>query len=154
MCEMMGLSKAIRRFMEQRFAENNLPASLSGPRMGVLFQVRRSDGLRMGDLAERLGVAPRTVTDLVDGLERDGLLLRRPDPADRRATLLDLTPLAQVEFDRVHGTSKTFLQEVFAPLQPAERRQLIRLLGKLRKGPVGQGGGALVIDPCRDAQGG
>src|SRR6266446_3468348 len=57
MCELMGLSKGIRRFMEQRFAEHNLPASLSGPRMGVLFQVRRSGGLRMGDLAERLGVA-------------------------------------------------------------------------------------------------
>jgi DNA-binding MarR family transcriptional regulator len=149
----MGLSKAIRRFMEQRFVEHDFPASLSGPRMGVLFQVRKSGGLRMGDLAERLGVAPRTVTDLVDGLERDGLLLRRADPADRRATLLDLTPLAQLEFDRVHGTSKTFLQEVFAPLQPAERRQLIRLLGKLRKGPVAQAASASAADPCRESQG-
>src|SRR6266542_1953989 len=47
MCELMGLSKAIRRFMEQRFVEHDFPASLSGPRMGVLFQVRRSGGLRI-----------------------------------------------------------------------------------------------------------
>src|SRR5258706_4639099 len=152
MCELMGLSKGIRRFMEQRFAEHNLPAALSGPRMGVLFQVQKSGGLRMGDLAERLGVAPRTVTDLVDGLERDGLLLRRPDPADRRATLLDLTPRAQVDFDRAHATSKVFLQEIFSPLQPAERRQFMRLLAKLRKGPIAQttSGYATSSDPCRD----
>src|SRR5258706_8378142 len=51
MCELMGLSKAIRRFMEQRFVEHNFPASLSGPRMGVLFQVRKSGGLGVGGLA-------------------------------------------------------------------------------------------------------
>src|SRR5258706_12497052 len=67
MCELMGLSKGIRRFMEQRFAEHNLPASLSGPRMGGLFQVRRSGGLRMGDLAEGLGVGPGAGRDLAEG---------------------------------------------------------------------------------------
>lgn len=134
----MAVAKGIKRFMEQRFAENDFPAALTGPRMGVLFHVRTNGGLRMGDLADRLGVAPRTVTDLVDGLERDGLLLRRPDPADRRATLLDLAPAARAEFDRAHATSKTFLSEAFSPLDAEEREQFVALLMKLNKGPIGK----------------
>jgi DNA-binding MarR family transcriptional regulator len=149
MCEFMGVAKAIRRFMEQRFTENKLPPSLAGPRLGVLFPVQRPGGLRMGDLAERLGVNPRTVTDLVDGLERDGLLMRRPDPADRRATLLDLTPQARVDFERAHAASRSFLGEAFSPLTAAERKEFLRLLTKLRGGPIGKAPAGFAADPCR-----
>jgi len=151
MCEFMGVAKAIKRFMEQRFSENKFPPSLSGPRMGVLFHVQRNGGLRMGDLAERLGVAARTVTDLVDGLERDGLLLRREDPADRRATLLDLTPRARVDFERAHAASRSFLAEAFSPLTGAERKQFLQLLNKLRRGPIGKSPVGFASDPCRSS---
>jgi DNA-binding MarR family transcriptional regulator len=149
MCEFMGVAKSIRRFMEQRFVENQFPPSLSGPRMGVLFHVQKNGGLRMGDLAERLGVNPRSVTDLVDGLARKGLLLRRPDPADRRATLLDLTPRARTDFERAHAASRSFLAEAFSPLSAAERKQFLRLLCKMRKGPIGEAPAGLGSDPCR-----
>jgi len=149
MCELMGVAKGIKRFMEQRFAENNFPAALTGPRMGVLFHVNRNGGLRMGDLAERLGVAARTVTDLVDALERDGLLVRRPDPADGRATLLELTAVARADFERAHATSKSFLQQAFSPLSPDERREFIKLLMKLRAGPIGRVNSLQTSDPCR-----
>jgi DNA-binding MarR family transcriptional regulator len=92
----------------------------------------------MGDLADRLGVAARTVTDMVDGLERDGLLARRPDPADGRATLLEMTPTARADFDRVFSARISFLKQIFSPLGANERRQLLRLLTKLQRGPISQ----------------
>jgi len=115
--------------------------------MGVLFSVREAGGLRMGDLASRLGVAPRTVTDLVDVLERDGLLIRRPDPADRRATRLELTPVAAAGLDRLRSLRRSFVEEIFSPLKPAERRQLVELLEKISRGPIRQFKGVLWSDP-------
>ncbi|WP_223836608.1 MarR family transcriptional regulator [Paenibacillus oceani] len=41
----------------------------------------------MNELAAELGIKARTVTDFVDALEIDNLLVRVPDPTDHRATL-------------------------------------------------------------------
>jgi len=47
--------------------------------------------LPLGDLAEMLEVAPRTITGLIDNLERDGWVQRLPDPTDRRSIQAQLT---------------------------------------------------------------
>ena len=78
------------RFAHARTAHVQLPSRLSEPRLRVLFAVKESGSPRMGDLAAQLGVAAPTVTDLVDGLEQEGLLTWRPDPRDLRAPLLEL----------------------------------------------------------------
>src|SRR5580658_10220203 len=57
----------------------------------VLAELQRCGPVRPGVLAGEFGVAPRTITDVVDTLERDGLAARRPDPTDRRALLVALT---------------------------------------------------------------
>src|SRR6478672_2526073 len=49
------------------------------------------DGIRMGELAERLGVVPRSATGVVDDLESAGLVRRAPDPSSRRSVLVALT---------------------------------------------------------------
>jgi DNA-binding MarR family transcriptional regulator len=49
------------------------------------------DGLRMGDLARRARLSKQTMTQLIRRLERDGLVERRPDPSDARASLIFLT---------------------------------------------------------------
>ena len=46
---------------------------------------------KLGDLAEMLEVAPRTITGLIDNLERDGWVQRLPDPTDRRSIQAQLT---------------------------------------------------------------
>src|SRR4051794_39474520 len=60
--------------------------------LGVLD---RLGPLRLSDLAERLRIAPRSTTEVVDGLEERGLVQRRPDPDDRRATYVSLTAAGQ-----------------------------------------------------------
>jgi DNA-binding MarR family transcriptional regulator len=66
---------------------------LSVSRFSVLMAVYHSPGRRLPlrALAERLDVVPRTITDVVDVLERDGLVRRVPDPDDRRSTRAVLT---------------------------------------------------------------
>jgi len=66
---------------------------LSESRFGVLVAIFHSPGrgLPLGALAERLNVVPRTITDVIDVLERDGLVRRVPDTDDRRSTRAELT---------------------------------------------------------------
>jgi DNA-binding MarR family transcriptional regulator len=65
---------------------------LSETRLGILLMLRHAGApVPMGALAGRLHVTPRNVTGLIDHLERDGLVARVPDPADRRSILARLT---------------------------------------------------------------
>ncbi|HTT86799.1 MAG TPA: MarR family transcriptional regulator [Acidimicrobiales bacterium] len=70
---------------------------------------RESDGLRITDLAERLGVDAPTVTRKVQQLEREGLVARHVDPGDRRASLLVLTAEGQRTIDRVLTARRAWL---------------------------------------------
>jgi DNA-binding MarR family transcriptional regulator len=82
----------------QRFAERQ---GLSESRLRVLMRLHHSSSrqLPLGALAEALNVTPRTMTDIIDVLERDGLVKRVPDPGDRRSILAVLTEdgLSRVE---------------------------------------------------------
>jgi DNA-binding MarR family transcriptional regulator len=83
------LGKKLHLTME-RWAER---FGLSEGRFQILVRLKHQpDGrFTMGELAEMLDVSPRTVTGLVDNLERDGLVRRVDDPADRRSVYAELT---------------------------------------------------------------
>ena len=89
------------------------------------------DHVRMGDLAAKLGVTARNVTTIVDSLEREGLVARIPDPGDRRAILLELTPKGQEHIAAVHATQGELAEWFFGALDTTERAELLRLLGKI-----------------------
>jgi DNA-binding MarR family transcriptional regulator len=57
----------------------------------VLLPLFEEDGLRMGELARRARLSKQTMTELVRRMERDGLVERRNDPADGRASLILLS---------------------------------------------------------------
>lgn len=58
----------------------------------MLLHYSRAGALPLGKIGERLQVHPTSVTNLIDGLERDGLVTREPHPSDGRTTLAQLTP--------------------------------------------------------------
>jgi DNA-binding MarR family transcriptional regulator len=74
----------------ERWAER---FGLSEGRLQILVRLKHQPTGRftMGELAEMLDVSPRTVTGLVDNLERDGLVRRVDDPNDRRSVYAELT---------------------------------------------------------------
>ena len=57
----------------------------------VLLPLYEEDGLRMGELSRRARLSKQTMTEMIRRLERDGLIERRPDPSDARASLIFLT---------------------------------------------------------------
>lgn len=91
----------------------------------------RHESMRLKDLAERLRIAPRSATEVVDQLEAKGLVRREADPSDRRATLIVATESGHQLFNDVSAERREQSQEYFSKLDPNEQAELARLLGKL-----------------------
>jgi DNA-binding MarR family transcriptional regulator len=84
------------------------------------------------DLAEATGVPPVAISALLDSLEKDGLVSRRPDPVDRCMIRLALTPAGNELLQRVSPTYFEWFTRSVAPVTEDERMQLVRILQKLR----------------------
>lgn len=86
-------------------------------------------------LAEKQGVTRATMSGLLDGLERDGLVGRVPDPEDRRSALVRLTPAGQACLDAVmpayYRAIQTLLADVGGEDRAAAQKTLDRLLGRV-----------------------
>jgi DNA-binding MarR family transcriptional regulator len=88
-------------------------------------------------LADALGVTPRNVTGLVDGLEETGYVTRQPHPVDRRATLVTLTDLGTDVTTRMQEEQEQFAHLLFAELPDRQldalHRGLDHVLVRLRE---------------------
>jgi DNA-binding MarR family transcriptional regulator len=88
--------------------------------------------LRMQDLGERVVLSRSRVSRLVDDLEADGLIERRPDPSDGRATLACLTPTGRAAFRRAAPVYLRGIERHFtAVLTDAERQTIARGLQRV-----------------------
>lgn len=115
-----------------RAADERMTASgLSMARTKVLRHLSQSGPVRPGTLAGVCGVVPHSITDIVDGLERDGLAERQLDPADRRAKLIRLTDKGAAALTTAAATREQLLNTLFGALDPAERQNLHDLLDRL-----------------------
>lgn len=101
----------------------------------VLRTLRHAEGsLRVSELAERLGIVPRSATSVVDSLERAGLVARSPDPGDRRATLVSLTDEGAKVLRSVRRRKRDALIAQVERLDDEQQAALLRLLRHLAEG--------------------
>jgi DNA-binding MarR family transcriptional regulator len=115
-------AKRIHDAME-RFAESH---GLSESRLRVLTRLchRPSRQLPLGALAEGMDVTPRTMTDIIDVLERDGLVKRVPDPADRRSVQAVIT---EAGLERINAMRRDASVKQAAVAQGFTADQLVQL---------------------------
>ncbi len=108
------------------------PHGLSEGRFVLLFLLDAAPGgLAPAVLAQQAGVSRATVTGLLDGLEREGLVARQAAASDRRALRISLTPRGQQVAQAVFAQHGRWIASLFGPLDAAERTQLARLLDKV-----------------------
>jgi DNA-binding MarR family transcriptional regulator len=84
--------------------------------------------MRMGDLAARLEVAPRSATSMIDSIEVLGLVERRACPGDRRSVLVALTPRGEGLMERIRSLRLASAHVLFGRLTEAQQTQLLDLL--------------------------
>ena len=100
-------------------------------RARVLAQIARNGPIRSTDLAVTFGYAPRTVTEAIDGLERDGLVRRDADPDDRRAKRISLTPAGADAIKSSEASRIRYIESVYGVLTPGECEAIVAIVGKL-----------------------
>jgi DNA-binding MarR family transcriptional regulator len=93
---------------------------ISAPRLSVLSVLVFAGPKRIGELARVEQVEPPTISRLVDGLVRDGLAVREPDPDDARAVRVRATPTGARTLRRGRARRVETLRTRLATLSPAE----------------------------------
>src|SRR3954467_15815137 len=99
----------------------------------VMARLEHAEGLKQSELAEILDLQPITVTRLVDRLCTNGMVERRPDPNDRRAKRLHLTPLARPLMDRLAGVGHEMMGTVLDGLDAESIERMIRELSHTKE---------------------
>jgi DNA-binding MarR family transcriptional regulator len=133
--EISETARALRRGFDQRAAT----LGVTRPQWRVLSRLKREPGLKQVELAERLDMEPITLCRIVDRLEEAGLIERKPDPSDRRAWLLELTPKAGPLVTRLRALARDYAGEAMDGIDEAELRLLQERLAAIR-GNVGRSG--------------
>jgi DNA-binding MarR family transcriptional regulator len=103
------------------------------PRFDLMAQLDRADaGLKMGELSRRMMVTGGNVTGITDMLEKEHLVVREPDPADRRAYRVRLTREGRRQFRRMAAEHERWVIGLMEGLSRRQRDQLVELLGVLK----------------------
>jgi DNA-binding MarR family transcriptional regulator len=122
------LTRRLRRSQAERLA----PLGLTPAQERALRLITRGDEPpRMTELADRLGIVPRSLTTVVDALEEAGLVRREIDPRNRRAILLRLTDRGGAVRDELREARRRAAEDLFAPLSAEDRKTLAELLTHL-----------------------
>ncbi|WP_281918053.1 MarR family winged helix-turn-helix transcriptional regulator [Nocardia sputorum] len=114
--------------VSHRFTERLVPLGIEPAHFGILTHLARSDGCSQQELANLLRVHRNAMVGLIDELEEKGLIQRRVHPADRRAHAVHLTESAHTLLAAATAEAEALEEEIFAPLDDAERARLIQLL--------------------------
>jgi DNA-binding MarR family transcriptional regulator len=107
---------------------------LSQARFIVLMALRRDGELRPAELAERTGVTRATMTGLLDGLEKEGLILRRAHAEDGRMWLVRLSAKGRQRLEGLLPDHYRRTAALMTGLSTEERQQLTQLLAKVAAG--------------------
>ena len=129
--ELGDLLMRVARTQRRRWRDALAPWDLSPHQTRALGVVVERDGVRLSDLAESLHIAPRSVTEVADGLQARGLVERTADPGDRRAVILRPTAEGRRVRAEVGRARAEANEELLSRLPAHDRATLARLLGAL-----------------------
>ncbi|NLU67166.1 MarR family transcriptional regulator [Streptomyces sp. HNM0574] len=134
--EFLDLERELAVFLRRARASSGEMAREVHPELepsayGLLVRLADAGPQRSSTLAAYFGVGKATMSRQVAALDRLGLITRTPDPADGRASLLQITPEGYARFNRVREARRARYQRKLASWDRAEIGELARLLNRL-----------------------
>ena len=104
------------------------------PRFDLMAQLERHpEGLRMGELSKRMMVTGGNITGITDQLEQEKLVVRVPDPKDRRAYSVKLTAAGRRAFERMASVHEGWIAELLSGVSAQDKSKLILLLSQMKQ---------------------
>ena len=118
------LLKHAQARMGQLYAEALAPYGVDAHELGVLMLLDDHEPASQQHAATRLGVDRTTMVAVLDALQTKGLVSRRPDAADRRRNVVELTAAGRDVLSEAAGASEDAERTLLAPLSARDARQL------------------------------
>jgi len=122
----------VSRLMRRRFDERARRIGVTRTQWRTLTLLKRHEGINQGGMADLLEVEPITLSRMIDRLEEANLVERRPDPADRRAWQIFLTPKALPILDQLRVLAGDVIETALSGLDEDQREQLMASLSAIR----------------------
>jgi len=116
-----------------RFEQRAREISLTLAQCKALVRLEKNEGISQAGLAQLADIEPMTMVRILDRMEADGLLERRPDPADRRARRLYLTGKAKPLLDEIWHLAELTRAETFAGISRKDREAFIDMLERMHR---------------------
>src|SRR5499433_248372 len=123
------VARLLRTYADHRAAQFGMTRA----KWAVLARLDRFEGLKQTELAEMLDLQPISLTRLLDGLAENGLIERRPDPDDRRAKRLYLTPGARPLLERLSVLGEDLMATALSGLEPSQVNALLAQLSTVKE---------------------
>lgn len=123
------LGPAFTRWAETHMQQNGLTPQ----RLRLLVLLLENGPMVMGGLRNELGVTATNITALVDALEKNKLVMRKPHPKDRRATLITLTAKAEKMLNENCTQFKERVSEIFSVFSAVEQTRFLQFLQRMRE---------------------
>jgi len=120
----LELHKRLHRLVDEAMTATGLSLA----RAKLLQELEDGRVNQQATLAANLNLSPRSVTELVDSLERDALAERTANPADRRSWLVGITPAGADALVKAVSARNTQFDQIFGALNASSRVKLVALL--------------------------
>lgn len=121
------ISAHIRKRLREEF-------NFTLPRFDVLAQLQRCpQGLRLGELSQRMMVTGGNLTGIVEALAADGYIRREQLPSDRRSVMVRLSKSGERQFAKMAKAHEKWLKELFSAMTSEEIGNMTRDLDTLKK---------------------
>lgn len=117
-----------------RWIDAQAEEGLTLPRLRLVERLHCQGPAMMRELADELELSPRNMTALVDGLEAEGLVVRRPHPTDRRATMVEVTTDGDAAAEAILEPAMGAMSCLFADLTEEQQQQFSEALLTLKRG--------------------
>jgi DNA-binding MarR family transcriptional regulator len=124
------LTLLLRRVQRIHFTTSSGVVELDRSAYGILCRLVDEGPQRLGLLAQAFGLDPSTITRQVQALEQEGFVERRPDPTDRRASLLDLTDQGRTVLTETRDRRREWLEVALGDWDAHDHEEFGRLLEK------------------------
>jgi len=117
-----------------RWAESHMhEKGLTPQRLRLMWPLLENGPMMMSALRDELGVTATNITAMVDVLEKDKMVARKPHPTDRRATMIAITPKAEKLLTENCGEFRDRVAGIFSGFAKTQQEQLFALLMKMRE---------------------
>jgi DNA-binding MarR family transcriptional regulator len=121
----LRMERRLERLLEER--------GLSLPQFDILATLAMGEGITQQELAQRMLVTKGNICGMIDRMETNGWVERRPDKQDRRANRLFLMPAGRKQLARSFPDQHAAVQEMMSALRPEELQTIYELLDRLEE---------------------